>query len=69
MTPLKFTDEGGNLILVVKEEITRVMHYYDHTVPPDPPSTLASCIVLQDGSGVYAQESVEKVYEIIKEAV
>lgn len=67
MTPLKFTDEGGNLVLATKEQIARVMHHYG-PLPPLPPSPIASCVVLIDGSGLYVQESVEKVLSIIQEA-
>lgn len=60
MTLLQFTSEDGKMLLISRDDIARV---YPRTIEDSP---ITSCIVSLGGCGIDVQESVEKVYEIVK---
>ena len=62
----QFTDGDGYPLYIESVAVIRVWHYTPPP-PPDPPSPLSSCVALNNGTGVYVQESVEKVYAILTE--
>ena len=62
----QFTDDEGKVILVESTAVFYVRNYIP-SAPPAPPSSLQSCLAFNNGTGVYVQESVEKVYAILTE--